>query len=442
MKRLLHNQKVSEFGIIPKFKLLKEESGQVFVIFAVVLAVLLGFAALSLDLGFSYVTKSELQKAADSAALAGAQELPDDPTQASAYAQTYATNNGVKASDNMTIAVAGDNKSITVTINRTSPTYFAKIFGINTKAVSALSTATTGIAASVPWIVPFVIPKPPSFNYDQVYVMRMYGAGPYPNGYSYSSDYTNDPIYKNYPLQDTYTYQDVYKTNKSVALKKDASSSQSNVTITTIPTNTVVTYNYSKNESNGTNWYNVTYTSGTTSYTGFISPNAVTKTTNSTLAQKSNIYPYQFDYMNVYIKNNTGFSEYVNWLENGYHDTFSVNEKMYYYAPSSGGQTSVDAFARRVARDSNTDYTKAKVGDGRVILIPIVSSMLSRNTNDHTPMTVIGFTGFFIQEVHKNSYGTSFWFEGRFLENLNLDSGDITFDPNADFGLRIVKLTD
>lgn len=440
MKRLLHNKKVSERRMFPKFKLFKEESGQVFVLFAVVLAVLLGISALSLDLGFSYMTKSELQKAADSAALAGAQELPDDPTQASAYAKTYATSNGVKASDNMTIAVGGDNKSITVTINRTSPTFFAKIFGVNTNAVSAHSTATTGIAASVPWIVPFVIPEPPSFNYDQVYVMRMYGAGPYPSGYSYPSDYTSDPIYKDYPLQDTYTNQDVYKTNRSVDLKKDASSSQSNVTIKTIPTNTVVAFNYSKKVST-TTWYNITYTSGATNYTGFVNSNSVTKSTSSILTQKSNIYPYQFDYMNVYIKNNTGFSEYVNWLENGYHDTFSVNEKMYYYAPSSGGQTSVDAFARRVARDSNTDYTKAKVGDGRVILIPIVNSMLSRNTSDHTPMSIIGFTGFFIQEVHKNSYGTSFWFEGRFLENLNLDSGDITFDPNADYGLRIVKIT-
>jgi Flp pilus assembly protein TadG len=440
MKRCLHNQKGNVCRMFSKIKMLNEESGQVLVVFAVVLAVLLGFAALSLDLGVAYVTKSELQRAADAAALAGVQELPDDPTQASTYAQTYLTNNGVKASDNITIAIAGDNKSITVTVNRTSPKFFAKIFGINNNSISANSTATTGIAASVPWIVPFVIPEPPSFNYDQVYVMRMYGVGPYPSGYSYPSDYTSDPVYKDYPLSDTYSYQDVYKTNKSVDLKKDASTSASNTKLATIPSNTVVVYNYSKSVS-GTTYYNITYTSGTTQYTGFVISSAVTKSTSSTLTQKSNIYPYQFDYMNVYIKNNTGFSEYVNWLEFGYHDTFSINEKMYYYAPSSGGQQSVDAFARRVSRDTNTDYTKAKVGDGRVILIPIVQSMLSRNTSDHTQMTIIGFAGFFIQEVHKNSYGTSFWFEGRFLENLKLDSGDVTFDPNADYGLRIVKIT-
>lgn len=50
-------------------------------------------------------------------------------------------------------------------------------------------------------------------------------------------------------------------------------------------------------------------------------------------------------------------------------------------------------------------------------------------------------TGFFIEKVHKNNYGASFWFEGRFLEDLNIGSGEITFDPDADFGLRVQKLT-
>ena len=113
---------------------------------------------------------------------------------------------------------------------------------------------------------------------------------------------------------------------------------------------------------------------------------------------------------------------------------------MYYMAPSSGGQPSVDAFARRIARDSNTDYTKAKVGDGRVILIPVVPSLLSRNAAVNTHITVLGFAAFFIQEVHKNSYEETFWFEGRFLENVTVDSDDVTFDPNADYGVRVTKL--
>ena len=57
-------------------------------------------------------------------------------------------------------------------------------------------------------------------------------------------------------------------------------------------------------------------------------------------------------------------------------------------------------------------------------------------------MTIIGFTGFFIQKVHyKDGFGDRFWFEGRFLEDLNIGSGEVSYDPEADFGLRVIKLT-
>jgi len=357
--------------MLSKFRLLKEESGQAIVLLALVFTLLCGLAALSIDVGYMALAKAELQNAADAAVMAAAQELPDNPDQAITCAQAYANVNG-ESSDDVRVTIGEDNKSISVAINRTVPMSFANILGTKAADLSADATAKTGIAASVPWIVPFVIPKPPQFNYDEVYVMRMYGPGNfidypnangstpagYPPGYKYPYDWRADPIYGRYTL--------------------------------------------------------------------------------------SNPYPYQFDYMNVYIEKNTNFSDYINWLENGYHDTFSINQQMYYYAPSSGGRESVNAFARRVERDSNTDYTKAKVGDGRVILIPIVDKILSRNTSQrgNIPVTIIGFAGFFIQEVHKNSYGTSFWFEGRFLEDLNIGTGEVTFDSNADFGLRVVKLTD
>ena len=129
-------------------------------------------------------------------------------------------------------------------------------------------------------------------------------------------------------------------------------------------------------------------------------------------------------------------------MENGYHDKFSVGETMYYYQESSGGPESYNAFENRVKRDKNTDYTKAKVGDGRVILIPIVDKLLPRNTPENTPMTVRGFVAFFIQAVHKNEYGTTAWFEGRFLENVKIENADFTFDPDANYGIQVVKLTE
>ena len=430
------------------------EKGQVLVTFLLVSVVLLGFSAIALDVGISYVEKAKLQNIADASAMAGAQEI-ENPGLAIYTALQYADENGfdIKGSIsqslespyeyhnedlNMTIRVTtpyeGDVTKLEVVITSEINFSFAKVFGISKGTVGARAVAQYGIAASVPWIVPFVIPQPIEFNYDNTYVMRMYGGGPYPSGYTYPSDYRNDAIYKNYPITGIPTNS--YTTIKQCNLKKDPYTNSN--TLTVIPTNKTVTYNYAKKVGSYYNyitWYNVTYGS----YTGFIKAEDVAK---KTLESTGNIYPYHFDYMNVYIKNETGFSEYIEWLENGYHDTFSINEVMYYYAPSSGGKTSVDAFYKRTTRDPNTDYQKAKVGDARVILIPVVEKLLPRNTAVKTPMNIIGFAAFFIEEVHKNTYTTSFWFEGRFLKDLKVNSNNISSDPNADFGLRIIKLVE
>jgi len=377
-------------------KLVNDESGQILVVVVLLIVGLLGVAALIIDVGGMTLTKTQLQSAVDAAALAGARELPDNPTLARSKATSYAAANGISA-DTVTITISPNNKSITVAVSRTSSTFFAKILGASTSTVAANATATVGVAASVPWIVPFAISEPAQFNYDNVYILRMYGAGAfldypsttnpgYPNKYKYSYSYTHDPDYSVYGL--------------------------------------------------------------------------------------TNRYPYQFDYMNIYIVksydrygnpifNNYG-PDYQEYLRNGYHETFSIDQKMYYYAPSTGSQTAVDIFASRVTRDPNTDYTQAKVGDTRVILIPVVNQMLRRNTktDGSVELTIIGFVGFFIQDVHFNyrsssdycmdvnlnriytGYGTCYWFEGRFLEDLVVGTGAVTFDPDADFGLRVIRLTE
>ena len=56
---------------------------------------MLGFAALAMDVGYWYSQKREVQKAVDAAALAGAQELPDDYVMAESKAREYLTKNGV-----------------------------------------------------------------------------------------------------------------------------------------------------------------------------------------------------------------------------------------------------------------------------------------------------------------------------------------------------------
>ena len=72
----------------------REERGQVVVLTVLFMTVMLGMAALVLDIGSWYRADRNTQSTADSAALAGAQALPDDTSQAASLASNYAAKNG------------------------------------------------------------------------------------------------------------------------------------------------------------------------------------------------------------------------------------------------------------------------------------------------------------------------------------------------------------
>jgi Flp pilus assembly protein TadG len=73
----------------------QREAGQALILFAIGMAVIMGFAALTIDVGLAYREKANLQNAADSAALAGADELaatgskPAAISQATTYLQKF-----------------------------------------------------------------------------------------------------------------------------------------------------------------------------------------------------------------------------------------------------------------------------------------------------------------------------------------------------------------
>ena len=72
------------------------ESGQALVLGALLMVVLLGFTALTVDVGFFLRHRAVVQQAVDAAALAGAQVLPDQgPAAAEQMARDYAEKNGM-----------------------------------------------------------------------------------------------------------------------------------------------------------------------------------------------------------------------------------------------------------------------------------------------------------------------------------------------------------
>jgi hypothetical protein len=110
------------------------------------MVVVLGFAALAIDIGFFAHTKRELQNDADAMALAGAQEIPDQGL-ANSKALEWGTNNGVQQSEvvsvrfGTTCSEASEPNTITVRLQRSQPTFLARVLGITSGTMRACATA-------------------------------------------------------------------------------------------------------------------------------------------------------------------------------------------------------------------------------------------------------------------------------------------------------------
>lgn len=152
----------------PETKINSSERGSVVILIALGMTVLLGSCAMVADIGLVYVQKARLQNALDAAALAGVQELPDDTNTANQVAQEYASQNGV---DNVTTRVEANNFKIVASGQKTVPTYFAKIWGINSKQISANSVAMMVPPGSLAGAVPLSVQEQ-DFQYGVVYSLK------------------------------------------------------------------------------------------------------------------------------------------------------------------------------------------------------------------------------------------------------------------------------
>jgi Flp pilus assembly protein TadG len=169
------------------------EKGQMAVIIALVIPVLVGTIALGTDIAVLYYNWNVLQKAADAGALAGANYLPDNPTQAKATANQFAENNGVLAAEIVSTSVASDDSSITMTAQRTVPYYFAKVLGLTNGAVSVTASAAPQYAPSTVGAgSPSQLPPGGDNNATNgTYCTNTGGCGLIPIGLDYNTKYTD-----------------------------------------------------------------------------------------------------------------------------------------------------------------------------------------------------------------------------------------------------------
>jgi hypothetical protein len=136
------------------------ERGQVLVMVALMFPVLFGFAALALDVGHAFQLRRHLQVAADAAALAGAQELPNTAS-AQAVANGYnASAGGRNARPNLPVVTTAVSfpepvgAKVRVTESAKSRGFFGGILGfdgfdVSATAVAAKSSTTTGTPLAV-----------------------------------------------------------------------------------------------------------------------------------------------------------------------------------------------------------------------------------------------------------------------------------------------------
>ena len=135
----------------------RKSDGQAIVLMVVFLTVLLGAAALVLDVGSWYRADRATQATADASALAGAQGLNQGTSQATALAEEYADKNG---GGDVTISFGRkvtDNDLITVTVSRTEPAFFTKLFGLDSVQVNSRATARMGIASRARYVAPITV---------------------------------------------------------------------------------------------------------------------------------------------------------------------------------------------------------------------------------------------------------------------------------------------
>jgi hypothetical protein len=119
--------------------------GQVLVIFAFLLTILIGMAAFVVDLAWIWSNQLQVQRAADAGALAGVVHLPGDPTGGIAAARDEAQKNGFEHNVNGVVVTANPDPAFSrrMIVNVSAPidTFFFGLFGFDHVTVNRTAKA-------------------------------------------------------------------------------------------------------------------------------------------------------------------------------------------------------------------------------------------------------------------------------------------------------------
>ena len=163
--------------------MIRSDKGQVLVLVALAIFALLGLAALGIDVGYMYSIRNELQRSADSGALAGASvfttadwNLQTTKDQAEARAKEFAIKDKVA----QTVLTLSDVAvgfpqvdHIEVVTSRTAALFFARVLGMDNKLITARAVAKAAVVGSnvpvnciKPWAIPYPWLDDPAYGLD------------------------------------------------------------------------------------------------------------------------------------------------------------------------------------------------------------------------------------------------------------------------------------
>ena len=136
----------------------RSERGQVTVMAAIFVVILVGMAGLVLDVGSWFRQQRVQQTTVDAAALAGAQALPGSPSGAIAAANDYANRNGGVAGASITVVSKyAPNDAVVVSQTRTGTGFFSKLFNTPFVSIKTKATAIAEVPEQAQYVAPIVV---------------------------------------------------------------------------------------------------------------------------------------------------------------------------------------------------------------------------------------------------------------------------------------------
>ncbi|MFZ3577018.1 pilus assembly protein TadG-related protein [Virgibacillus sp. DJP39] len=156
-------------------ELLRKQDGNVLILVSLAFAGLLAITGLVMDGSRLYMTKADLQKVANAAALSGAQELTsnDEAIVRSIVDEVLVKHNEIAALDTVNVLL---NDRVKVNLQRDVPLAFSKLFGIETVNIKADATASLGVMGRATGAVPLGVDESFVLEFGEEYPLKV-GSG-------------------------------------------------------------------------------------------------------------------------------------------------------------------------------------------------------------------------------------------------------------------------